>query len=155
MTSDATTPEAYIAEIPEERKPYMHKLRDTILKNLPEGFREEMSYGMIGYVVPHELYPPGYHVNPQLPLPFLSIASQKNNLALYHMGIYANPELHDWWVAEYKNRVPSRLDMGKSCIRFKKPEQIPYDLIGELCSKVSVEEWISTYENQIKNYRKK
>ncbi|MDC6350318.1 DUF1801 domain-containing protein [Zeaxanthinibacter sp. PT1] len=155
MTSDAKTPEEYISEVPKERKPYMHKLRETILQNLPEGFREEMSYGMIGYVVPHELYPPGYHVNPQLPLPFLSIASQKNNLALYHMGINANPELHDWWVAEYKNRVSSKLDMGKSCIRFKKPELIPFELIGELCSKVSVEDWISTYENKIKNNRKK
>ncbi|NNF20216.1 MAG: DUF1801 domain-containing protein [Flavobacteriaceae bacterium] len=155
MTSDAKSPEEYISEIPEERKPYMHKLRETILQNLPGGFREEMSYGMIGYVVPHELYPPGYHVNTELPLPFVSIASQKNNLALYHMGIYASPELYNWWLEEYKNRVKSKLDMGKSCVRFKKLDDIPFDLIGELCTKMSVEEWITIYENQIKNHKKK
>ena len=155
MTSDAKSPEEYISEITEERKPYMYKLRETILQNLPGGFREEMSYGMIGYVVPHELYPPGYHVNPELPLPFLSIASQKNNLALYHMGIYASPGLYNWWLEEYKNRVKSKLDMGKSCVRFKKLDDIPFDLIGDLCTKMSVEEWITIYENQIKNHKKK
>ena len=90
MKIEANSPELYIEQIPEERKPAMNTLRQTILENLPEGFKEEMSYGMIGYVVPKSIYPDGYHCDPKLPLPFINIASQKNFVALYHSGIYAN-----------------------------------------------------------------
>lgn len=150
MTSKATTPEQYIKELPPERKDPIIQLRNTILKNLPKGFKEEISYGMIGYVVPHELYPGGYHCDPKLPLPFVSIASQKNYIALYHMGIYAMPELLQWFTTEYTKQSPAKLDMGKGCIRFKKPEHIPYKLISELIKKISVKDWIKTYEENIK-----
>ena len=150
MQYNATSPEEYIAQLPEDRQVSMDRLRQTILKNLPEGFKEGMSYGMIGYVVPHSLYPAGYHCDPKLPLPFLSIASQKNFIAFYHMGIYAEPELHDWFVAEYPKHVKTKLDMGKSCIRFKKPDQIPFELLGELVSRMSAEKWIAIYETNLK-----
>ena len=150
MQYNATSPEEYIAQLPEDRQVSMDRLRQTILKNLPEGFKEGMSYGMIGYVVPHSLYPAGYHCDPKLPLPFLSIASQKNFIAFYHMGIYAEPELHDWFVAEYPKHVKTKLDMGKSCIRFKKPDQIPFELLGELVSRMSAEKWIAIYEANLK-----
>ena len=146
MQSKATTPKEYIAELPEDRKQAIMKLRDSILKNLPEGFEEEMSYGMIGYVVPHSKYPAGYHVNPELPLPFINIASQKNFIALYHMGIYSDKDLLNWFVSEYPKHVKTKLDMGKSCIRFKNLEHIPYSLIGELVAKMTTEQWISIYE---------
>lgn len=128
----------------------MRLLRQCILDNLPSGFEETMSYGMIGYVVPHSIYPGGYHCNPELPLPFLNIASQKNYIAFYHSGLYADPEIKEWFVETYKTRIPAKLDMGKSCVRFKNPEQIPYDLLGELCKKISVSDWILLYENQIR-----
>lgn len=150
MTSKATTPEQYIKELPADRKEPITKLRETVLKNLPKGFKEVMSYGMLGYVVPHEIYPGGYHCDPKLPLPFVNIASQKNFIALYHMGVYANPELLKWFTTEYPKHSPSKLDMGKSCIRFKKPEHIPFKLIGDLIQKISVKDWIKTYEANIK-----
>jgi hypothetical protein len=150
MTSNATSPEEYIAEVPEERQPAMIQLRKTILENLPEGFEEVMSYGMIGYVVPHKIYPPGYHCTPELPLPFMNLASQKNYIALYHAGIYGNSELSDWFVREYPKYVKTKLDMGKSCIRLKNTATIPYELIGELCKKMTVEQWITIYEKAIK-----
>ena len=121
MTSKAATPEQYIKELPADRKEPITKLRETVLKNLPEGFKEVMSYGMLGYVVPHEIYPGGYHCDPKLPLPFASIASQKNFIAFYHMGVYANPELLKWFTSEYPKYSKTKLDMGKGCIRFKKP----------------------------------
>src|SRR6266516_2276274 len=132
MQSKAQTPEQYLKELPKERQEAMNKLRNEILQNIPEGFREEMSYGMIGYVVPHSLYSKGYHCDPKLPLPFMNIASQKNFIAVYHMGIYANDKLLHWFTKEYAKQASTKLDMGKSCIRFKKPEAIPYKLIGEL-----------------------
>jgi hypothetical protein len=147
MQSDCKTPQEYVDSLPEERKLIIEKLRKIIKLNLPEGFQEEMSYGMLGYVVPHSIYPKGYHCKPNLPLPFINIASQKNFIALYHMGIYANPELLDWFVAEYSKQVKSKIDMGKSCIRFKKMEDMPYELIGELAAKMTVSDWISIYEN--------
>lgn len=150
MQSSAKTPEQYILELPEERKEVMQKLRDTILENLPNGFQETMSYGMIGYVVSHATYPSGYHCDPKLPLPFISIASQKNFVALYHMGIYADKKHYDWFVSEYPKHCKTKLDMGKSCIRFKKTEDIPFDLIAQLTQKITVEDWISTYESVIK-----
>jgi uncharacterized protein YdhG (YjbR/CyaY superfamily) len=141
----------YINGLTDDRQVVIKKLQALIKKNLPKGFEEQMSYGMIGYVVPHKIYPGGYHCDPKLPLPFLSIASQKNFIALYHMGMYAKPELLDWFVAEYPKHCKSKLDMGKSCIRFKKMEDIPYDLISELANKMTVQDWISIYE---KNYKK-
>ena len=150
MTSKATTPEEYIQEAPEERQEALKKLRKTIQQNLPKGFEEGMQYGMIGYYVPHSAYPAGYHCKPEEPLPFMSFASQKNSVNLYHSGIYANKKLHDWFVNEYPKYVKTKLDMGKSCVRFKKVEHIPYDLIAELVQKLSMEEWISIYEENIK-----
>ena len=147
MTSDAKTPDEYINSLPEDRKMYMEKLRNVILKNLPKGFQEGMGYGMMGYSVPHSIYPKGYHCKPTDPLPFMGMASQKNSINFYHMGIYANKELYDWFVAEYTKYSTRKLDMGKSCIRFKKFEEIPFDLIGELVTKISVEDWIATYES--------
>ncbi|SDQ21104.1 DUF1801 domain-containing protein [Flagellimonas zhangzhouensis] len=150
MTIDAKTPEEYLEKLPEERKDAFSKLRETVKKHLPEGFEECINYKMLGYVVPHALYPDGYHCDPKLPLPFINIASQKNFVALYHMGIYANPEMLDWFVKEYPKHVSTKLDMGKSCIRFKKMDQIPFDLIGQLCEKMTPQDWIKIYENQIK-----
>ena len=147
MTSNAKTVDEYIANLDDTRKEAITNLRKTILKNLPIGYQEEISYGMVGYVVPHSLYPKGYHCDTKLPLPFMSFASQKNFIAFYHMGIYANPELLDWFVNEFPKHSKSKLDMGKSCIRFKKVNEIPLELIGELVAKMSVNEWIELYES--------
>lgn len=150
MKIEANSPEHYIEQIPVGRRPVMKRLRQTIIDNLPEGFKEELSYGMIGYVVPKTIYPDGYHSNTKLPLPFINIASQKNFVALYHMGIYAQKDLLEWFTNEYPKHSKLKLDMGKSCIRFKKPDQIPFELIGELVQKISVEKWIDIYETEIK-----
>jgi hypothetical protein len=128
----------------------MQQLREVILKNIPKGFEERMGYGMLGYSVPHSIYPAGYHCNPKDPLPFFGLASQKNSINVYHMGMYARQELYDWFVAEYPKHSKAKLDMGKSCIRFKKPEHIPLELIGELLQKMSVQDWIALYEKEIK-----
>lgn len=146
MQYKASSPKNYISQIPEDRIPYFKKLRKTILKNIPKGFEEQMSYGMVGYVVPKSLYPFGYHCNPNLPLPFVNIASQKNFIALYHMGIYADKDIYNWFVSEYPKHCKHKLDMGKSCIRFKKSEEIPFELIAELMRKMTVEDWIELYE---------
>jgi uncharacterized protein YdhG (YjbR/CyaY superfamily) len=150
MTSKAETVEQYLEELPEDRKQPMKLLRQTILDHLPEGFTEEMSYGMIGYVVPLSLYPAGYHCDPKLPLPFINLASQKNSINLYHSGIYVQDELLDWFQEEYPKHVKTKLDMGKSCIRFKKIGNIPYKLIGELVGKMSVQDWVGLYEEKVK-----
>jgi len=155
MTSSAKTPDEYIDQLPEDRKDPISKLRKIINQNIDKGFSEEINYGMIDWVVPHSLYPDGYHCNPKLPLPFLSIASQKNFVAVYHMGIYASPKLLDWFISEYLKHCSNKLDMGKSCIRFKKIENIPYDLIGELVAKMSVKDWIKLYEPNVKDSRKR
>lgn len=144
------TVQDYIEKLPDERKEAFNRLRETILKHLPSGFEECISYGMIGYVVPHSLYPKGYHCDPKLPLPMINLANQKNFIALYHMGVYANPDLLNWFVDEFPKHSKSKLDMGKSCIRFKKMNDIPYDLIAELIAKVSVEKWIESYESAFK-----
>jgi uncharacterized protein YdhG (YjbR/CyaY superfamily) len=148
MNSEALTPQAYLDALPPERKEAVSKLREVILENLPEGFEEVMSYGMIGYVVPLGLYPAGYHVNPGEPLPFINLASQKNHIALYHMGLYGFQDLMAWFEAEYAKQGLGKLDMGKSCIRFKKVDRIPFDLIGELCRKITVADYVSKYENR-------
>ena len=150
MQSKAATVEQYLAELPADRQKAMKELRKVIKKNIPKGFKEEMSYGMIGYVIPHSKYPKGYHCNPELPLPFMNIASQKNFIAVYHMCVYSNPALMKWFTTEYKKQVPTKLDMGKACIRFNNPEHIPFKLIGELAGKVTPDEWIAVYEKVIK-----
>ena len=139
--------EEYIQNIHEERKEVFTKLMDVIRTNIPEGFSEELGYGMPAWVVPHSLYPKGYHCSTELPLPFVSIASQKNFITLYHMGIYATPELLQWFVWEYPKHCLRKLDMGKSCIRFKKIDYIPFELIGELMQKMTTQNWISKYES--------
>lgn len=142
----------YLANLPEDRREALNQLRETILTNLSEGFEECINYGMIGYVVPHSIYPNGYHCDPKLPLPFMNIASQKNFIAFYHMGIYGNPDLMSWFVNEYPKHSKAKLDMGKSCVRFKKMNEIPFELIGELIKKMSVADWVNQYESL---YRKK
>lgn len=149
MTSTAATPQEYLESLPDNRKAAMQKLYETIETNLPEGFSSGMGYGMLGWCVPHSTYPAGYHCDPKQPLPFLSIASQKNFIALYHMGIYSDKELHDWFVGEYPKHSKTKLDMGKSCIRFKKPENIPFELVAELVSKMPPEQWIAKYEEML------
>lgn len=150
MKIPAKSIKEYLENIPEERKPFVNQLRKTVIDNIPEGFEEQLNYGMIGFVVPQSIYPDGYHCNPKLPLPFINIASQKNFISLYHMGIYANPELMKWFVEEYPKHCKRKLDMGKSCIRFKKMEEIPFELIGQLIQKMTVKEWIDIYESQLK-----
>lgn len=151
MQYKANSPEEYIEQLPIERQPVISKLRAIISKNLPKGFNEQMSYGMLGWVVPHSIYPDGYHCDTKLALPFVNLASQKNFVAVYHSGIYADSKLHEWFVKEYPKYVKTKLDMGKSCIRFKKMETIPYELIGELCAKMTVAEWVALYEKNVKS----
>ncbi len=150
MQSKALTPTQYLAELPADRRVAMTKLRKVIKTNLPKGFKEVMQYGMISYVVPHSLYPAGYHCKPTDPLPFISIASQKQFVAFYHMGLYGNPKLHKWFTTEYQKQMGRKADSGKSCFRYKKMDQIPYDLIATVVSKITVEEWIKFYEQNIK-----
>ncbi len=150
MKSTATTPEEYIAQLPDDRKVPIQKLRQIILDHLDPGFYEYINYGMLGYVVPHSRYSSGYHCNPKLPLPFMNLASQKHFIAVYHSGMYAQKEIFDWFVTEYPKHCSSKLDMGKSCIRFKKMNDIPYALIGQLAAKLSVQDWINLYQSQIK-----
>ncbi len=155
MQSKAQTPAEYIADLPEDKKPAIEALRKAMLKNLPKGFSEEMNYGMIGYVVPHKLYSAGYHCDPKLPLPFMNLAAQKNFIAVYHMGLFADKKLLAWFQKRYAEDCKFKLDMGKSCIRFKNLDQIPYSLIGELAGKMTVQDWISLYEKEVKTPRKK
>ncbi|MDX1350230.1 MAG: DUF1801 domain-containing protein [Putridiphycobacter sp.] len=150
MQSKATSIEEYFENLPADRKAPMMQLHQTIVENLGEGIEPRMSYGMIGYVIPHSVYPDGYHCDTKLPLPFMNIASQKNFIALYHMGLYADKDLLKWFEAAYPKYVKTKLDMGKSCIRFKKVDQIPFELIGQLVTKMGAEEWIDLYEKQIK-----
>ena len=150
MQVPGNTVDEYISNIPEERQSVFSQLRNVILTNLPKGMAEQMSYGMIGYVVPKTVYPAGYHCNTDLPLPFANLASQKNNISFYHMGIYANEELMAWFIEEYTKRCTYNLDMGKSCVRFKRIADIPVDLIGELMTKMSTQDWIDLYEEKFK-----
>lgn len=154
MTSAASTPEQYQDELTADRKPVIQQLRTVIKQNLPPGFEETMAYGMITYVVPHRIFPAGYHCDPKQALPFISLASQKNFIALYHMGLYASPALMEWFLDAWPKHSAKKLDMGKSCIRFKKPEDIPFGLIGELCARVSVEQWIENYQAAFTQKRK-
>ena len=146
MRITADTIDEYMANVPEERQEAFGRLWETIAENIPDGFEQGLSYGFPSYVVPLSVYPDGYHCKKDEPLPFISIANQKNFVALYHMGVYADMELMEWFKAEYPNHVKTKLDMGKSCVRFKKPENIPFDLIGELVSKMTADKWIEIYE---------
>ena len=150
MTIKARTIAEYVKQIPEDRQQVFEKLLSILRENLPHGFEECLSYGIPAFSVPHSLYPKGYHVSPKVALPFISIASQKNFIAFYHMSLYANPELNSWWQEEYPKYSKRKLDMGKSCVRLKKMDDIPFELIQELAQKVSPEEWIATYEKQLK-----
>lgn len=152
MQSKAVTPDEYMGEVTDDKLEALSMLRKTIVENLPKGYVEEMSYGMIGYVVPFSIYPKGYHTNNKLPLPFMALAAQKNSIAFHHMGIYLNPTLSEWFNSEFPKYSKMKLDMGKGCIRFKNTGQIPYTLIGELVKKMEVDEWINLYESF---YRKK
>ena len=150
MKHSADSTKDYIDQLPEQRKKAFNKLRKTLLDNITKGFEECMNYGMLGYVVPKSIYPAGYHCDPKLPLPFANIASQKNFIALYHMGIYADQELLQWFQAEYAQQCKYKLDMGKSCIRFKRMDDIPYDLVGKLMRKMTPNDWITLYESAVK-----
>jgi hypothetical protein len=149
MKTQGKTVNEILKNLPEDRVLPFKKLHEVILKNLSEGFEPVSSYGGVGYVVPHKFYPPGYHCNPSAPLPFAGIASQKQSINFYHMGIYANPKLLKWFQTEYRKQCKQKPDMGKSCVRFKKPDEIPYNLIGELMKKMSAKEWIETYEKNL------
>ena len=149
MQTKVSSIEEYLQSLTVERRLIIEQLQTVISDNLPYGFKEQLAYDMIIYVVPLSRYPNGYHVTKDQPLPFISLASQKNHIALYHMGIYGNKELEDWFVEEYKTRMSTKLDMGKSCIRFKNINTIPYGLIAELCRKMSVEEYINIYEQSL------
>lgn len=155
MQSKALTIKQYLEELPDDRKEVMNQLHKAIVKNLSAGFEAIMNYGMISYVVPHSLYPAGYHCKPSDPLPFMSLASQKNHISVYHMGVYAEQKLMDWLKKEYPKYSNRKLDIGKSCLRFKNPEDVPIKLIGELAAKISVKKWIELYESQLKMARKK
>lgn len=150
MGNVISTPKQFIDSLPDDRRPAITKLRSTLRKHLPKGFKEEFSGTMLGYVVPHKLYPAGYHVDPAKPLPFINLANQKNFIGLYHMGIYADPALLKWFTQSYQEQVSHKLDMGKSCIRLKKIDDIPYDLIAELAASVTPKDWIALYEKSIK-----
>ena len=150
MNAIGKTVHEILTNLPSGRVEPFNKLHDVIIKNLPKGFEAAISYGGLGYVVPHTLYPAGYHCKPIEPLPFAGIASQKNSINFYHMGIYSDPKLLNWFVSEYPKHSKQKLDMGKSCVRFKKLDEIPYTLIGELMKKMSVKDWIDFYEMTLK-----
>ena len=151
MTSTAKDVETYLAEMTAEKQETVRKIREVILENLPNGFEETMSYEMIGYVVPHSLFPQGYHCDPKLPLPFINLAAQKNNISLYHMGIYAKTELMEWYIKHYEGSTKYKLNMGKGCIRFRNEKAINFELIAQLVQKMRVDEWIATYERSRNN----
>jgi len=150
MQSKAKTVEQYMEELPADRQKAMKELRKVINKNLPKGFSEGMGYGMMGWCIPFSMYPKGYHCNPEQPVPFMSIASQKNFIAVYHMGVYASPPLLKWFQEEHAKASPKKLDMGKSCIRYKKPEDIPFELIGKLAAKITPKQWLDMYEQALR-----
>ena len=149
MKANGKTVLEILTNLPEGRKEPFNKLHNVILENLPEGFETGISYGGLGYVVPHTLYPAGYHCKPTEPLPFAGIASQKHSINFYHMGIYSDPNLLKWFVAEYPKHCNQKLDMGKSCVRFKKFDDIPFKLIGDLMKKMSAKKWIQVYEKNL------
>lgn len=141
--------EMYLADVDPDKKEAFENLFHTIQKHLPKGFEPIIQYNMISFVVPLSTYPSGYHCTAHTPLPFISIAAQKNYISLYHMGLYVDTSLYQWFTSEYPNYSKTKLDMGKSCIRFKKTTEIPLELIAQLVSKMSPKEWIAFYEKQL------
>ena len=150
MRNPGSTPDEILQTLSPERQAPTKALRDTINAHLPPGFEESVGSGMIGWNVPLSTFPAGYHCTPGKPLPFVAIASQKNFIAIYHMGIYAKPELLQWFTDEWPKHVKGKLDMGKSCIRFKKVDAIPLDLIGQLMEKMTPDEWVEVYESNLR-----
>jgi hypothetical protein len=152
MQSKAATVEQYLAELPEDRRAAVKAVRDVILKNLDKDYQEGMSYGMIGYSVPHRIYPAGYHCDPKQPLPFAGLASQKGHMSLYLMSVYCGceggePTAHAKWFRNAWMKTGKRMDMGKACIRFKRIEDLPLELIGEAVRRVPVKTYIEFYES--------
>lgn len=142
------TPADYIAQLPTDRQKIVEAIANTLSENLPSGFEQVMSYGMIGFVVPHSIFPDGYHCNPKLPLPFINIGSTKTHIAIHHMGLYGSSELLAWFQSEWPKYSSKKLDMGKACVRFKKAEDVPLHLIAELAKKMTVNDWVQTYQSQ-------
>ena len=140
----------YINSLASDRKTTITQLINVIEQNIPKGFEKVMNYGMPSFVIPHSIYPKGYHCDATLPLPFIGVSNRKSSISLYHMGLYADPELLNWFKSEYPKHSNTKLDMGKSCIRFKKFNEIPYELIGILSNKMTVKNWIDIYEQNIK-----
>ncbi len=145
-----STPAEYLASLPAERKGIVTAMHKAIVKSLPKGFAACINYGMIGYVVPHSLYPAGYHCDPKLPLGFAGLASQKSHIGFYHMGMYMDPGLLKWFTAEWPKHSTKKLDMGKSCIRFKRAEDVPIALLEALMKKMTLKQWIALYESKLK-----
>lgn len=154
MQSKATTVEQYLAELPDDRRAAISAVRKVILKNLNKGYEEGMQYGMIGYYVPHSLYPAGYHCDPRQPLGFAGLASQKNYMSLYMMPVYGDGATETTFRNEWA-KTGKKLDMGKCCIRFKKVEDLALDLIAETIRRTPVKKWIEHYETVIKTSRTK
>jgi len=145
MQSSATTVQEYLKELPADRREAINAVRGVILANLPKGYEECMSYGMIGYVVPHSIYPKGYQCNPKLPLPFVNLGSQKNHMALHLMCCYGDPELKAWFEKAWKD-AGKKFDMGGGCVRFKKLEELPLEVIGQLVARLPVAVYIRRIE---------
>jgi hypothetical protein len=150
MQSSAKTVDEYIGSLPDDRKAAMSAIRDVVNKNLPKGFKECMATGMINWVVAHETYPAGYHCDPKMPLGFMGLASQKQAISLYSMCLYGEATELDWFKEEWPKHTSRKLDMGKSCIRFKKMDEIPLELIGKLASRITPDQWIEIYEKALK-----
>ncbi len=149
MQSKATTVEQYLAELPEDRRKAIEAVRQVVFKNLDKDYEEGIQYGMIGYYVPHRVYPAGYHCDPKQPLPFAGLASQKNHMALYIMCVYGNPD-HAKWFQEAWAKTGKKLDMGKSCVRFKKVEDLALDVIGEAIRRVPAKKYVAASEAGLK-----
>ncbi len=148
MKSSARSPAEYVAALPPGRREVIKRLRHLLRTSLPKGFKEVMSGGMLAYVVPHSIFPAGYHCDPRRPLPFINLAAQKQYVALYHLGLY-DRALLAWLEREWPKHTEAKLDLGKCCLRFRRLDQIPYDLIGELAAKMTPQQWIAVYQRAI------
>lgn len=153
VQSKATNVKDYLAELPEDRRAAIQAVRDVILKNLDTDFEEGITYGMIGYYVPHSLYPPGYHCDPRQPLPFANLASQKNHMALYLMCVYGDQDQRKRFEADWK-KAGKKLDMGKSCVRFKKLDDLALGVIGETIRRVTARKFIEICEQALSSRQK-